>query len=99
MDVFLSGNAVLKVQTVFIGMQFIIGNADFAAFGDGDGDLVTVYRQNVEYDGIFSVEELKLVFRSIRKNDMNAEQSLVCRINLSLDMPGILQQSRIRCSC
>ena len=52
-------NAVLEVQSVFIGMQVVIRNANFAAFGDGDGNLVTVYRQNVEYDGIFPVEELK----------------------------------------
>ena len=48
---FFAGNAVLKIQPVFIGMQVIIRNADFTAFSDGDGDLVTVYRQNVENDG------------------------------------------------
>ena len=53
-------NAILEIQTVFIGMQVIIRNADFAAFGNGDGDLVTVNRYNVEYNGIFPVEELKL---------------------------------------
>ena len=46
---FFTGYAVLKIQTVFIGMQVIIRNTDFAAFGDGDGDLTTFYRQNVEY--------------------------------------------------
>ena len=48
-----------EVQPVFIGMQLIIRNAYFAAFGNGEGDLTTFYRQNVEYNGIFSVEELK----------------------------------------
>ena len=52
-------NAVFEVQPVFIGMQIIIRNADFSAFGYDDGDFIAVYRYNVEYDGIFSVEKLK----------------------------------------
>ena len=58
MDMFFTGYAVLKIQTVFIGMQFIIRNTDFTAFGDGDGDLTTIAdrkRKNSEEDCLGSL--------------------------------------------
>ena len=58
-DVFLSRDAVFKVQTVFIGEQVIIRNADLAALGNGDRDLIFFYGYDVENDGIFSVKELE----------------------------------------
>ena len=53
-------NTVLEVQTVFIFEKVVFYNGYLSAFGNGNGDLVIVYRHDIEYDGIFSVEELKL---------------------------------------
>ena len=58
-DVFLPCDAVFKVQTVLIGVQVILRNADFTAFGNGDRDFVPFYSYDVENDGIFSVKELE----------------------------------------
>lgn len=58
-DVFLSCDAVFKVQTFFVGVQVILRNADLAAFGNGDRDLVPFYGYDIKNDGIFSVKELK----------------------------------------
>lgn len=52
--------AVLEVQPVFVLVQVIIRHNDFPALGDVNGDLVVLYRHDVEYDGIFSVKELEL---------------------------------------
>lgn len=55
-----SCHAVLEVQPGVVLVQVIISHDDFPALGDGNGDLVIVYRHDVEYDGIFSVKELEL---------------------------------------
>ena len=59
MDVFPACNAVFEVQTVFIGVQFVIAHAYLSAARYGDGDFVIVQCNDIEYDGMFSVEELK----------------------------------------
>ena len=44
---FLSRNAVLEIQSVFIGEQVIIGYGNFSAFGDGNRDFVVI---GVQFD-------------------------------------------------
>lgn len=58
---FLSGNAVLKVQAVFIGEQVIIRYDNFSAFCDGNGDFAAVGVQfdDVEDNIVFTVEVLE----------------------------------------
>lgn len=61
MDMFLSGNAVLKVQAVFIGEQVIIRYDNFSAFCDGNGGFAAVGVQfdDVEDNIVFTVEVLE----------------------------------------
>ena len=58
-DLIIACDTVFKVQTVFIGEQVIIRNADLAALGNGDRDFVFFYGYDVKNDGIFSVKELE----------------------------------------
>ena len=52
--------ALVVFQTVSIGTQVIVRYRNLSAFSNGNGDLISVYGHDIEYDGIFSVEELKL---------------------------------------
>ena len=56
-----SCNAVLEVLTVAVMMQFVVRNGDLSVLGHGERDLIAAFiqRNDVEYDGIFSVEECK----------------------------------------
>ena len=48
---------LVKCETV---KMLVFYNGYLSTFGNGNGDLVPVNRHDIEYDGIFSVEELKL---------------------------------------
>ena len=59
MDVFPACNAILEVQTVFVGVQFVITYAYLSAARYGNGYFVIVQCNDVKHDGMFSVEKLK----------------------------------------
>ena len=61
MDMFLSGNAVLEVQAVFISEEVIIRYGNFSALGDGNSYFFAVGVQfdDVEDNIVFSVEVLE----------------------------------------
>ena len=58
-DVVLTRNAILEVQSVFVGVQVIFGYDYLTATRYGNCDSVIVQCNDIEYDGMFSVEELK----------------------------------------
>ena len=60
MDVFSACNAVLEVQSVFVGVQVVFGYDYLPAARHGHGDFVALDGYYVENNGMFAIEKLKL---------------------------------------
>ena len=72
-------NSVLEVQSVFVGVQFVIAHAYLSAARYGYGDFVALDGYYVENNGIFAIEKLKFFEIKFVNASTNASKIKRCR--------------------